>query len=51
MFLDSMAPTGVTVERPIVPSLLEVSTDENVLKDPQSYAVKVHTVRAFCGRV
>ncbi|KIP04908.1 hypothetical protein PHLGIDRAFT_176210 [Phlebiopsis gigantea 11061_1 CR5-6] len=41
MFLDSMAPEGVTVERPVIPTLLEVSKDESVLKDPQSHAVKV----------
>lgn len=43
MFLDSMAPEGVTVERPVIPTLLEVSKDESVLKDPQSHAVKVCT--------
>ncbi|KAK7685710.1 hypothetical protein QCA50_011054 [Cerrena zonata] len=40
IFLDSMREMGLEVDRPIVPSALELSTDEKVLKDPNSYAVK-----------
>ncbi|KAI0042735.1 hypothetical protein FA95DRAFT_1499663 [Auriscalpium vulgare] len=41
IFLTSMRKEGVEVERPIVPRSLEISTDEVLLKDPQSYPVKV----------
>ncbi|KAI0310571.1 FAD binding domain-containing protein [Amylostereum chailletii] len=41
LFLDSMRNEGVEVERPIVPTALEVSTDENALKDPTAYPVTV----------
>lgn len=40
-FLDSMAAMGLEVERPIVPTSIQLSTDETVLKDPSSYAVTV----------
>ena len=39
--IDSMATMGVNVDRPIVPTSMELSTDEAELKDPQSYPVKV----------
>ena len=39
IFLDAMREMGLEVNRPIVPTALRVSTDEDVLKDPQSYAV------------
>ncbi|KZT67328.1 hypothetical protein DAEQUDRAFT_673415 [Daedalea quercina L-15889] len=41
IFLDSMASMGLEVERPVVPSLIEVSKDEAELKDPQAHPVKV----------
>lgn len=41
IFLDSMSDMGMQVERPVVPSSIEVSTDEAELKDPQSHPVKV----------
>ena len=34
-----MREMGLEVNRPIVPTALRVSTDEDVLRDPQSYAV------------
>lgn len=40
IFLDSMREMGLEVDRPIVPASLELSTDEKVLGDPNSYAVK-----------
>lgn len=39
IFLDAMRDMGLEVDRPIVPTALRVSTDEDVLKDPNSYAV------------
>ncbi|TFY73654.1 hypothetical protein EWM64_g10359 [Hericium alpestre] len=41
IFLKSLRKEGIEVERPIIPSSLEVSTDEALLKDPQSYPVKI----------
>lgn len=41
MFKDSMKTRGVTVERPIVPSSLEISEDPEELLDPSSYPIKV----------
>jgi len=41
IFLESMKKEGVVVERPIIPTSLEISTDESELKDPQAYPVKV----------
>ncbi|PCH36404.1 hypothetical protein WOLCODRAFT_140399 [Wolfiporia cocos MD-104 SS10] len=41
IFLDSMAALGVHVERPIVPTSIELTTVETELKDPNSHAVKV----------
>lgn len=39
-----MASMGVYVERPIVPTSIQLATDESVLKDPQSYAVTVSSI-------
>lgn len=41
VFLDSMRQEGLEVERPKIPTSLEISTDEAVLSDPHAYAVKV----------
>lgn len=41
IFIDSMASMGVSVERPITPKSIEVSTDEGELRDPTSHPVKV----------
>ncbi len=41
IFLDSLASMGVTVDRPIEPTSIELSTDEGVLRNPHSHAVKV----------
>ena len=41
IFLESMKKEGVVVERPIIPTFLEMSVDESELKDPQAYPVKV----------
>ncbi|RPD53360.1 hypothetical protein L227DRAFT_399930 [Lentinus tigrinus ALCF2SS1-6] len=41
IFLDSMKAHGVTVERPIVPTSLELSKSEEELKDPNAHPVKV----------
>lgn len=35
---------GVEVDRPIVPTALEISEDEELLKDPKAYPVKVSCV-------
>lgn len=36
-----MAAMGLQVERPIVPSSIELSSDEAELKDPSSHPIKV----------
>ncbi|EJF59085.1 hypothetical protein DICSQDRAFT_65759 [Dichomitus squalens LYAD-421 SS1] len=41
IFLDSMKAHGVVVERPIVPTSLELSESEEELKDPNARPVKV----------
>ncbi|TFK48400.1 hypothetical protein OE88DRAFT_1634717 [Heliocybe sulcata] len=41
IFLDSMQEMDIDVDRPIVPSYLEISSSEVELKNPQSHAVKV----------
>ncbi|TFY54823.1 hypothetical protein EVJ58_g8633 [Rhodofomes roseus] len=41
IFLDSMAEMGLQVDRPIIPSSIELSSDEAELKDPHSHPVKV----------
>ena len=40
IFLDSMRDMGLEVERPIVPTALELSADATLLADPNSYSVK-----------
>ncbi|THH26983.1 hypothetical protein EUX98_g7209 [Antrodiella citrinella] len=41
LFMDPMREMGLEVDRPTVPTALELSEDEELLKDPQSYPVKV----------
>lgn len=41
IFMDSMRSMGLEIDRPIVPTTLEISTDEAELLDPQSHSVKV----------
>ncbi|KAI1791861.1 FAD binding domain-containing protein [Ganoderma leucocontextum] len=41
IFLDSLKAHGVVVERPIVPTSLELSKSEEELKDPNAHPVKV----------
>ncbi|KAL4251566.1 PheA/TfdB FAD monooxygenase family protein [Abortiporus biennis] len=41
IFLDSMREQGLEVDRPTIPTLLELSTDESELKDANAYPVKV----------
>ncbi|KZP01519.1 hypothetical protein CALVIDRAFT_508087 [Calocera viscosa TUFC12733] len=41
IFLEAMTKHGLEVERPYFPTALEISQDEAVLKDPNSYPVKV----------
>ncbi|KAI0675863.1 FAD binding domain-containing protein [Trametes maxima] len=41
IFLDSMREHGVAVERPIIPTSIEVSKFEDELKDPNAHPVKV----------
>ncbi|TFL02292.1 FAD binding domain-containing protein [Pterulicium gracile] len=41
IFLDSMRTYGVKVERPIVPTRMELSSNPSELLDPQAYPVKV----------
>ncbi|KZT01975.1 uncharacterized protein LAESUDRAFT_730684 [Laetiporus sulphureus 93-53] len=41
IFLDSMTSLGIQVERPVVPTSIELSQDDAVLKDPSMHAVKV----------
>ncbi|PCH36417.1 hypothetical protein WOLCODRAFT_28542 [Wolfiporia cocos MD-104 SS10] len=41
IFLDSMTALGVHVERPVVPTSIELSAIDAELKDPNSHAVKV----------
>lgn len=40
IFLDSMAQSGVSVDRPVQPVALELSDDPKQLADPRSYSVK-----------
>ena len=42
--MESMRKEGLEVERPIIPVSMEVSEDENELKDPTAYPVKVGTL-------
>ncbi|EIW58510.1 uncharacterized protein TRAVEDRAFT_58730 [Trametes versicolor FP-101664 SS1] len=41
IFLDSMKAHGVAVERPIIPTSLELSDSEDELRDPNAHPVKV----------
>ncbi|KAG1792026.1 FAD binding domain-containing protein [Suillus plorans] len=41
IFIDSMAPLGVEVDRSTVPISIELSKDESELTDPTSYPVRV----------
>lgn len=41
IFLDSMADMGLRVERPIIPTSIELSEDKTELADPHSHPVKV----------
>jgi phenol 2-monooxygenase len=41
IFLDSMTPLGVKVERSTIPTSIELSKDESELTDPTSYPVRV----------
>lgn len=41
IFIDSMSTMGVKVTRPVVPTSLELSQDEKLLKDPQARPLKV----------
>jgi phenol 2-monooxygenase (NADPH) len=41
---DNMNKFGVTVDRPMHPTSLEVSEDEQQLKDPNAYPVKVSSL-------
>lgn len=41
IFLDSLKSTGLTVDRSIIPTSLDLSNDEQLLKDPNAHAVKV----------
>lgn len=38
---EPMENAGVCVERPVVPTLIELSQDPRNIEDPQAYAVKV----------
>ena len=42
MFLDSMHTLGVSVNRPFIPVSMELSEDENILRDVDAYPVKVY---------
>ncbi|KAG1774156.1 FAD binding domain-containing protein [Suillus placidus] len=41
LFIESLKSQGISVDRPIVPSSLEISEDPKELLDPSSYPVKV----------
>ncbi|KAI0738707.1 FAD binding domain-containing protein [Daedaleopsis nitida] len=41
IFLDSMSQKGLEVERATIPTAIELSEDENELKDPDAYVAKV----------
>ncbi|KAG2742976.1 hypothetical protein P692DRAFT_20810977 [Suillus brevipes Sb2] len=41
LFIESLKSQGISVDRPIVPSSLEISQDPEELLDPSSYPVKV----------
>lgn len=41
LFIESLKSQGISVDRPIVPSSLEISQDPEELLDPSAYPVKV----------
>uniref|UniRef100_A0A0W0G6V4 Phenol 2-monooxygenase n=1 Tax=Moniliophthora roreri TaxID=221103 RepID=A0A0W0G6V4_MONRR len=41
IFLDNMRAMGVQVDRPIVPTSIQISDNPSVLEDPESYPVRV----------
>ncbi|KAH9851893.1 FAD binding domain-containing protein [Lenzites betulinus] len=41
IFHDDMRPQGLDIDRPTIPTSIELSEDEAELKDPQAYPVKV----------
>ncbi|KAI0664328.1 FAD binding domain-containing protein [Cubamyces menziesii] len=41
IFHDDMRPVGLEIDRPTIPTAIELSEDEAELKDPQAYPVKV----------
>ncbi|KAI0675872.1 hypothetical protein C8Q78DRAFT_988353 [Trametes maxima] len=41
IFLDAMKPNGLTVDRPVVPTSLEISEDAALWEDPRAHPVKV----------
>ncbi|KAI0695048.1 hypothetical protein C8T65DRAFT_710902 [Cerioporus squamosus] len=45
IFLDSMKAHGVAVERPIMPTSLELSKSEEELSDPNAHPVKVRNLK------
>lgn len=47
IFLDTMRSMGLEVDRPAIPTSLEISTNEKELLDPQAYPVKVRIVFFF----
>ena len=51
LFLDSMRASGVEVERPIIPSAIELGSDESELKDPASHPVKVSALTCLANRM
>ncbi|TDL26709.1 hypothetical protein BD410DRAFT_825808 [Rickenella mellea] len=45
IFLDSLRTKGVEIDRPIQPTAIELSTNEEELKDPHSHPIKVDLKR------
>ena len=41
IFLDALKEMEYTVDRPMMPTAIQLSTDEGELTDPQSYPVEV----------
>ncbi|KAL0571440.1 hypothetical protein V5O48_010530 [Marasmius crinis-equi] len=41
IFLDNMREMGVKVDRPIIPTLIQLSEDQSLLNDPESFPVRV----------
>ncbi|KAF8902403.1 FAD binding domain-containing protein [Gymnopilus junonius] len=41
IFLDSMLTFGVTIDRPVVPTSVELSKDDSILSDPRAHPVRV----------